>query len=137
MSLRCAIGVGMLTLCLLTALLGPGLVEADPYRQNLSLTLAPPSQQHPLGTDSLGRSLLSRMVHGARESLLLAAVCVTVYLTLGLTLGLAAGIKGGLTDVLIMRLCDGLMAFPGILLALVVAGFIGGGRWDPGGRPCV
>jgi peptide/nickel transport system permease protein len=109
------------------ALLGPLLISADPTAQDLMKALAPPSLEHPLGVDHLGRDVLSRAAHGALRSLGLAMVCVCVASCLGILLGLVAAHHPGWIDSAIMRLADLTLAFPGILLALLLAGFLGGG----------
>ena len=95
-------------------------------RQNLSATLAPPSSSYFLGTDHLGRSILSRMSSGGKYSIIIAALSVTAAFTTGTCLGLAAGYFNGWTDILIMRLVDAALAFPGTLLAIILAGILGG-----------
>ena len=99
----------------------------DPIRQNLLETLQPPSAAHPLGTDHLGRDILARLLHGAPRSLGFALVSVAGAAALGLSLGLIAADRRGWRDVAIMRLADLMLAFPGLLLALLLAGFLGGG----------
>jgi len=99
----------------------------DPLSQDLMKALEPPSLAHPLGTDHLGRDVLARVVHAAPRSLGIALVCVTGAAGLGIALGLVAAYAGRLADICIMRLCDLLLALPGILLALLLAGFLGGG----------
>lgn len=120
---------GLLLVCFvcLTALFGPRLAGKDPYTQDLSRTLDAPGGQDVLGTDHLGRSVLSRLATGGRYSLLIAVCCVGVSLAVGALLGLAAGYCGGWSDGLIMRLVDATLAFPGTLLAVVLAGLLGGG----------
>jgi ABC-type dipeptide/oligopeptide/nickel transport system permease subunit len=122
-------GRALVVLVTFTALAGPWLVDRSPIAQDLSRVLEGPSWSEPMGTDPFGRSVFSRMIHGARHSLLLALACVGLSAGTGIILGIAAGFKRGKTDVVIMRLVDGLLAFPGILLAVVVAGWMGGGRW--------
>src|SRR5205814_37636 len=84
---------------------------------NLTDDLAPSSRDHPLGTDKLGRDVLSRIVYGSRISLAVGATTVAVSLAIGLWIGALCGYLGGRTDRLLMRLVDILMAFPGILVA--------------------
>lgn len=122
-------GAGLLAFLLGVAMVGPLLVKQNPLTQDLSRTLSAPSAKEPLGTDALGRSVLSRLVHGARQSLVFSTLCVASSVVAGLALGVLAGFKNGWCDALIMRLVDGLMAFPGTLLALILAGLLGGGRW--------
>ena len=109
------------------AAIGPLLPGFDPTAQDLMRTVAPPSPMHPFGTDGLGRDVLARLLHGAPRSLGIAVLCVAVATGLGVVLGLVAAYAGGLGGTLIMRLSDLMLAFPGILLALLLAGFMGGG----------
>jgi peptide/nickel transport system permease protein len=99
----------------------------DPVMQNLKGVLLHPSKDHLLGTDALGRDMLSRIVFGARTALLVAAGALGMAFFMGTILGLAAGYSGGLMYAIIMRCIDALMAFPGILLALSIAALLGGG----------
>jgi peptide/nickel transport system permease protein len=89
--------------------------------------LQPPSAAHPLGTDGLGRDLLARVIYGARESLLGAAVAVSVGFALGTLLGVIAGARGGWVDAAVMRVVDTLLAIPGLLLSLSVIVLLGFG----------
>ena len=123
------IGLALIALMAAVAVLGPFLVKADPLTQDLDRALLPPSPNNLLGTDPLGRSLLSRILYGAGESLFLALSCVALSAGIGSALGLIAGYAGGRVDGLIMRLVDGFMALPGTLLAIVIAGLLGGGRF--------
>jgi peptide/nickel transport system permease protein len=109
------------------ALLGPTLVPLDPTQQRLEHNLSPPSLDHPLGTDKLGRDILSRIVYGARISLFIGLIAVSISAGAGLLIGSAAGYYGGWLDQLIMRVIDVLMAFPGTLLAIAVAAVLGPG----------
>ena len=99
---------------------------AEQFRQSF---LTPPFQQQsfPLGTDSLGRDILTRLIYGARLSLLIGAVVVALSLSVGTLLGLTAAFAGGVTDVAIMRLMDVLLVFPSLLLAIVVVAILGPG----------
>ena len=108
-------------------LLTPHLVPDDPLRQSLLLSLDPPSWQHPLGTDHLGRSVLARLAHGARRSFGLALAATTIATAIGLGLGLIAAWRRGLTDIVIMRAADVALACPGLLIAVLLAGTLGGG----------
>lgn len=121
------LGVALLGALALLAVAGPWLPLADPARQDLLATLAPPSAAHWLGTDHLGRDVLARVVLGAPRSLGIAVACVLIATGLGVALGLLAATGGRLADVAIMRFADLVLAFPGLLLALVLAGFLGGG----------
>jgi len=117
----------LIGLAVIASFVGPWCIEEDPLAQNLDQALKAPSLEHPFGTDHLGRSVLSRLVHGTRHSLILAAVCVGLSVCLGTIAGLTAGLFPGFIDNVIMRLVDGLMAFPGTLLAIVLAGTLGSG----------
>jgi peptide/nickel transport system permease protein len=122
-----AIGLSLIAGMALLALLGPLLVSADPAAQDLMRTLEAPSLAHPLGTDHVGRDVLARTVHGAARSIGIALLCVAFATSIGVALGLMAAWRGGWVDAVIMRLADLMLAFPGILLALLLAGFLGGG----------
>lgn len=93
----------------------------DPNAMDFAAQLAAPSAAHPLGTDQLGRDLLSRVLVGARGALWVGFIAVGIALTLGCTVGALAGLVGGLFDDILMRLIDTLYAFPPILLALLLA----------------
>ncbi|HEX6288326.1 MAG TPA: nickel transporter permease [Herpetosiphonaceae bacterium] len=107
------------------ALLAPWLSPADPLAQNVVAGLRPPSAEHLLGTDKLGRDLLSRMLYGARISLLVGVAVVTLAGGLGTLLGLVAGYAGGWIDEALMRLTDIFFAFPALILAMAIAGALG------------
>jgi ABC-type dipeptide/oligopeptide/nickel transport system permease subunit len=121
------IGLMLLAGLALLCLFGPWLPLADPIVQDLLRTLDAPSLVHPFGTDHLGRDVLSRVVHGAPRSLGIAVICVAIATSVGLLLGLVAAGSGRLIDGLIMRFADLVLAFPGLLLALLLAGLMGGG----------
>ncbi|TYT62394.1 nickel transporter permease [Natrialba swarupiae] len=108
-----------------TATLGPVVVPYDPTATNVGPQIQSPTLAHPLGTDQLGRDVLSRVVHGARYSLGIALLVTGIRVVLGTIVGLAAGYAGGWIDEALMRLVDIQLAFPGLVLALVVAGILG------------
>jgi len=120
-------GVLILLLLAASALLAPGLAPHDPTRQNLGQDLLTHTQDHPLGTDKLGRDILSRTIYGSRVSLLVGVTTVALSLSIGFTLGALAGYFGGWLDQLLMRLVDILLAFPGILLAIAMTAVLGPG----------
>lgn len=99
----------------------------NPTDQDLMNTLAPPSSEHLLGTDALGRDMLSRVVYGARTALIVGFLALGISSGLGILLGLTAGYLGGIIYSMIMRFIDALMAFPMMLLALSIAALLGGG----------
>jgi len=97
----------------------------DPFDQDLSASLSAPSAAHPLGTDQYGRDVLSRIMHGSRTALLAIVVADGIALVVGTTLGLIAGYRGGRTDAFVMRVVDVLLAFPYLLLALIIVAALG------------
>ena len=120
-------GAVILAVIALAALLAPALVPYDPIKIAPAAALSPPSLTHPFGTDQYGRDILSRAVTGARLSLATGLGAVAVALTAGVVVGLGCGVIGGWTDLLVMRVIDIMMAFPGILMALVVVAVLGQG----------
>jgi peptide/nickel transport system permease protein len=108
-------------------LLAPLVVRLDPFTQRLDEDLRPPSREHPLGQDRLGRDVLSRLLYGARVSLGVGISVVLFSATLGLVLGALAGTVGGRTDRIVMGAVDVLLAFPGLLLAIAVVAALGPG----------
>jgi peptide/nickel transport system permease protein len=107
------------------ALLAPVLAPYDPLVQDLGSRLRPPSSEHWLGTDSLGRDIASRILYGARISLIIGVVVVTAAGLVGTAIGLVAGYAGGLVDELLMRLTEVFLAFPALILAMAIAGALG------------
>lgn len=120
-------GLAVLALFVLSAILAPLLSPHDPLRQSLDKDLLTYSAEHPLGTDKLGRDVLSRTIHGARISLLAGFATVLISLAVGIAAGSLSGYFGGWVDLLFMRLVDVLMAFPGILLAIAMTAVLGPG----------
>lgn len=110
---------------LLTALLAPWLTSFAPDQIGAGPRLAAPSLTHPFGTDTLGRDLLSRVIHGARGALVLAGIGVGVACCLGVSLGLTAGFFGGWLDRILSRGMEVWLAFPGLLLAVIVVARLG------------
>jgi len=121
------VGAVVLIMLMLTALLAPVLAPYDPLAIDLQGRLDSPGWEHPLGTDHLGRDVLSRLLVGSRASLGAAGFTVVVVTTIGVALGTLAGFQGGWVDEIVMRLVDTVLAFPSIILALVVAGLLGPG----------
>lgn len=118
------VGIGLL-LIVLAAVLAPWLAPHDPLQQNIAYRLEPPSAEFWLGTDSYGRDVLSRLIYGARVSLLVGFVAILIAMCIGSALGILAGYVGGLVDQLIMGLVDVLLSFPTLLLGLMVAAMLG------------
>ncbi len=125
---RAAVAGGLIvSLFVVVALLAPVLAPYEPLRGQLGERLMPPSAGHWLGTDELGRDVLSRVLYGARISLQIQLGAVVLALAVGLALGLVAGYIGRWPDLLIMRVIDVMMAFPGIFLALAIIAALGTG----------
>ena len=120
-------GLAVIFLLIFTAIFAPWLAPYDPYLQDLSKQLLPPSSEHLLGTDFYGRDTLSRVIYGTQTSLLVGICAVFIAASIGMALGLIAGYTGGITYAVIMRLMDAMMSLPMILLALVIAALLGGG----------
>lgn len=109
------------------AMLAPLVSPSDPLKQNLSDAFAAPSEHHPLGTDDLGRDVLTRLLYGARLSLGAACLAVAIAALSGVPVGLMAGYAGGALDDLLMRLVDAVQAFPALVLAMAIAAALGPG----------
>ena len=120
-------GLFILAILMFTAIFASWLAPYDPYQQDLTNIIAKPSIAHPLGTDSIGRDTLSRIIYGSRTALIVGFGAMSISALIGITLGLIAGFFGGLPNMIIMRFTDILMPFPMIVLALLVAALLGGG----------
>ncbi len=121
-----AVGAVVVALLVVVAVLAPLLAPYDPAEPDYGAILQPPSAQHPLGTDELGRDILSRLIYGARVSLMAGLISVGLALAIGLPIGVVAGYFRGFWDEwFIMRLTDALMAFPSLVLALAIAAVLG------------
>ncbi|MDQ3912798.1 MAG: ABC transporter permease [Actinomycetota bacterium] len=121
------IGIAIVSSFVLAATLAPLLAPHDPNAVDVLRKFAPPSAEFPLGTDELGRDVLSRLLYGARLSIGTAVVATLGISFLGLFLGMLAGYLGGLVDTVISRVVDVLLAFPSFLLALAITGILGPG----------
>jgi peptide/nickel transport system permease protein len=120
-------GFAVLLLLVIAALFAPLLAPYDPYEPDMKVLLAQPSSSHLLGTDTLGRDTLTRIIYGSRVSLIVGIVAVAVAATIGMSLGLLAGYFGGIINLIIMRVMDALMAVPMILMAVTISALLGGG----------
>jgi peptide/nickel transport system permease protein len=127
---RAAAGMTIVTLLTLLAVFAPYIATNDPIEQHRGHYLQSPSWQYPFGTDDLGRCVFSRLVYGTRISLLIGITVVSITAIIGTTLGLISGFAGGCVDEAIMRIVDIILAFPGLILALVVAGLLGPGLFN-------
>jgi peptide/nickel transport system permease protein len=112
---------------IVTAVAAPYLAPYDPYQMNLDQAFQPPTADHLFGTDELGRDVLSRVIWGSRISTLVGLTVVSISLLIGTILGAIAGYIGGLTDEVIMRFTDLVLAFPSMILALALAAALGPG----------
>ncbi|HEV3217821.1 MAG TPA: nickel transporter permease [Vicinamibacterales bacterium] len=119
------VGAAIVMLAVAAALLSPWVVPYDPDSQQLSLRLERPSARHPFGLDELGRDILSRVLAGAKISLLVGITVVGISTLVGVSLGAIAGYFGGWVDDVISRGIDVLLAFPGILLAIALVAVLG------------
>ncbi|MEZ7722746.1 ABC transporter permease [Fusobacterium periodonticum] len=115
----------MAIIIILIAIFAKQIAPKDPLHAVMDKPLHGPDKTNLLGTDILGRDILSRIIYGTRYSLFMTLVLVTVVFVLGTTLGLIAGYFGGFIDTLIMRLADMMVSFPGIILAIAIAGLLG------------
>ena len=112
------------------AIAAPWIAPHDPLAQSFLRINSYPSAEHWLGTDQLGRDVFSRLLFGARNSLIFGLISPAIAAVVGTTLGVAAGYFGGIVDRVVSRLVDTLLAFPELLLAIMVAAVLGGGFWN-------
>jgi peptide/nickel transport system permease protein len=119
------VGLALLALIVLVAVFAPWLAPYDPLEQNIVVRLEPPSAEFWLGTDSYGRDVLSRLIYGARISLFVGFVAILIAMLVGTTIGLLAGYIGGMFDQIVMGFLDVLLAFPTLLLGLMIAAMLG------------
>jgi peptide/nickel transport system permease protein len=121
------LGAVIILLLLICAAVPNWIAPHDPYFQDYTSVLEQPSSEHWLGTDSLGRDLLSRIIFGARTALIVGVVAIIIAAVIGMIFGLTAGYFGGITYAVIMRFIDALMAFPPMILTLFIAALLGSG----------
>jgi ABC-type dipeptide/oligopeptide/nickel transport system permease subunit len=122
-----AVGALCLLLFIIMAVFGPGFAPYNPVELHLDAQLAPPSTRFWWGTDELGRDILSRVIYGARVSLLAGVLAVSLAGVVGVATGLVSGYLGGITDAVISRVWDTLLAFPAIFLAIGIVTISGPG----------
>jgi ABC-type dipeptide/oligopeptide/nickel transport system permease subunit len=118
-------GLVILGIVVFCAIFAPLIAPYDPLEQDYLAIAQPPSSAHWLGTDDLGRDVLSRIIYGSRVSLQVGAISVAIAVSLGALLGLASGYVGGKLDDVIMRFVDAVQAFPGLILALALTAALG------------
>ncbi len=121
------IGLTLVAILVLTALLAPLLAPFDPNMQTISARLLPPSAQHWFGTDGFGRDLLSRVIYGARPTLLLVSLILVLTIPVGLLVGITAGYLGGWTERVLMRITDIFLSLPNLVIALALVAMLGPG----------
>lgn len=124
------VGLSLLVAIALAAVLAPSIVPYEPSRTDLRRIEEPPSAQHLLGTDQLGRDVLSRLLFGGRVSLMVGVVAALTTALFGTVLGLLAGFTGGVVDSFIMRVADVVMSFPMLPLAIVAVAILGPGIFN-------
>lgn len=110
---------------ILVAVFAPWIAPKDPLEAVMSDSLLPPGGEYLCGTDKLGRDVLSRVIYGTRTSLVMTLCLVAVIFVIGTTLGVLAGYFGGIVDEIIMRIADMMISFPGLVLAIAIAGMLG------------
>lgn len=120
-------GLALLAVFIIAALFASTITPYDPAAANPTARLTAPGSEHPLGTDNLGRDVLSRLLFGSRWSLGTAALATVLVMTIGVAVGSLAGYYGGALDDVIVLVIDVLLAFPGLILALAIAGTLGPG----------
>jgi ABC-type dipeptide/oligopeptide/nickel transport system permease subunit len=120
-------GMIVLVVLVLAAVFADWLSPYDPYQPDMANSLLKPNKDHLLGTDIFGRDTLSRLIHGSRTALEVGFISVGIASVVGIILGMLAGYYSGIVNIIIMRAIDALMPFPMIVLALIVAGLLGGG----------
>ncbi len=126
------LGLLVVGFLILVGLFAPWLAPYDPIKQHEGMELSAPSTAFVLGTDELGRDLLSRIIYGARISLVVGVAAVAFGAVIGISTGLLAGYAGGWVDAVVMRIWDTVMAFPGILLGIAIAAILGPGLFNAG-----
>lgn len=124
------IGLIIILFFVFTAIFAPFIAPHDPYEQNLEKALLLPCKEYPMGTDDLGRCIMSRIIFGTRISLQIGIIVTGITACTGVLLGMIAGYYGGILDEIIMRIVDILLAFPGLVLALAIAGLLGPGLFN-------
>ena len=119
------VGLAVIATFIVLALFAPLIAPYDPLATSWSLVRKPPSALHWFGTDDLGRDILSRVIYGARASLMAGAISVGIALGIGVPFGLLSGYRGGFIDALISRITDAMLACPFLILAIALAAFLG------------
>lgn len=121
-----SIYTALVILIILVAIFAPYLAPQDPFDGNMKNVLQPPSSEHLLGTDKLGRDTFSRIICGTRVSLAMTICLVMLLAIVGTIVGVLSGYFGGKIEIVLMRLADMMLSFPGVVLAIAIAGILGG-----------
>ncbi len=119
------VGLGIFLMVVMIALLAPVLAPHDPIEQNILDRLKPPTAEHLMGTDYYGRDILSRLIYGARISLVIGLAAIGSAMLIGSLIGLTAGYYGGKFDIIVMQIMDILLAFPSLILGLIIVAMLG------------
>lgn len=119
------VGLIIISLLMISLYIGPIFLNNDPLQIDLSNTLQEPTKEFPLGTDNMGRCVLSRILYGGQMTLETTFIVIALILIFGITLGVFAGYLGGKIDAVFMRIVDGLIALPDIILAIFISGLLG------------
>ena len=119
------IGLAVFVVVALLAIFAPVIAPHDPLEQNILFRLKPPSAEYRMGTDYYGRDTLSRLLYGARISLVIGLLAIGAAMVIGSLIGLVAGFRGGRTDIIVMQTMDVLLAFPSLILGLIVVAMLG------------
>jgi peptide/nickel transport system permease protein len=123
-------GAIILLVLVVIAVFAPWLAPKDPLQQDIAMRLRPPGPGHWLGTDNLGRDILSRLIYGARPTLGIAVLVIAAAAPVGLLIGIVAGYAGGWAERVLMRFTDIVLAFPQLVLAMAFAGLLGAGTFN-------
>ncbi|MCT8137029.1 ABC transporter permease subunit [Anaerobacillus sp. CMMVII] len=118
-------GFLILSIVMMLIIIGPFVIPNNPFEMNMGNRFARPTLQYPLGTDFFGRCIFSRLIEGAKYTLGLSTLVLLAALSIGVPIGLISGYVGGKLDAILMRIVDGLIAFPDFILAIAIAGFLG------------
>ena len=116
----------LVLLVLFVAVFAPWLAPQDPFEGEMSMVLQPPSAEHLLGTDKLGRDTFSRLIYGTSTSLFMTICLVFLTAGVGAAVGITSGYFGGRVEMVLMRFADMMLSFPGVVLAIAIAGILGG-----------
>jgi peptide/nickel transport system permease protein len=120
-------GTAIIFSIILTAVFARYISPYDPFEQDFANMFLSPSLEHPFGTDQYGRDVATRIIYGARYDLMIGVAVVSIHFVVGVSLGLIAGFYGGIVETVIMRIVDVMLSIPSVVLALTIAGFLGGG----------